>query len=102
MRRWLWRHPITVCIGSLWLCAVVAVVVIDACLPDTPPGSGCFMGPDCVRSPESRFRFHLAVAFGAGPAALVLALLGVGLGLLLEKPFLRRAARRTEGGPPGR
>lgn len=89
MRRWLGRHPITVCIGSLWLFAVIAVVVIDACLPDAPTGSGCFMGPDCVRSPKSDF--YLAVGFGAAPAALVLALLGAGLGLLLKKLVLRRA-----------
>lgn len=100
MQRWLWRHPATVCIGSLWLLAAIAVVVIDACLPDSPPSNGCMLGPDCVQNPRSQFEWA-AVCGGGGLAALALGLVGAALSLLLEKPFRRRAERLAAGGRPG-
>lgn len=100
VQRWLWRHPITVSIGSLWFLALVTVVVIDAFLSDAPPDNGCMMGLDCVQNPESEFMWTVTLA--AGPAALGLGGLGAALGLVLEKPFLRRAERLGEAEPPGR
>jgi hypothetical protein len=96
MARWALRHPFVTCMGTVLLLATTVAWVVWAVLPGEP-SDGCLMGPDCVVSPRDHFEFMAILLFL--PALFCVLCVGALLGLMLRKPFLRRAARMTSVAP---